>query len=241
MPKNPLTLSSLMTKCRQRTDMVNSTFVTDGELRGWANIALAELHDILVLAYQEYYISPEDYSLPAENPGILPDSFYKCLGVDMSMTGSFDGSSVVYRLRPYRFQERAAYSNPLMTASRSTTTFYNIRGNEIHFIPNPTIGATVRLYYVPEAKYFEEDGTEDALTIYDMAPRVAIGWEEFLINDVCMKMVLKEEGDASPYASLKSSQAKRLAKVSKVKDPGESKGIVDVGVGTLQRNYVNWV
>ena len=247
MPKNPLTLGQLMTKCRQRTDMVNSTFITDAELRGWANIALAELHDILVMAYQEYYIEEKTYNLPSENPGELPENFYKSLGVDMSMTGDFGGSSVVYRLRPYSFQERAAYSNPLMTASRSTTTFYNIRGNNIHFIPDPTIGATVKLYFVPQAVYFSEDttpagtGVDDGKTIYTVAPQAAIGWEEYLINDICMKIVMKEEGDPTPYASLKNAQAKRLRSVTKVKDPGESKAITDVGIGTLQRNYINWM
>lgn len=241
MPKNPLTLGSLMTKCRQRTDMVNSTFITDDELRGWANIALAELHDILVLAYEDYYVNTEDYNLPAQNPGTLPDSFYKTVGVDLSMDGAFGSSSITYRMRPFSFQERNAYSNPLVVASRSSNTFYNIRGNEIHFIPNPTIGAVVRLYYVPEAKYFDEGGADDLKEIYSVAPRVAIGWEEFLINDICIKIAMKEESDAGGFAALKEAQRKRLETVSKVKDPGESQGITDVNVGTLQRNYINWV
>tara|TARA_R110000824_G_scaffold94917_4_gene228638 strand:+ start:349 stop:1014 length:666 start_codon:yes stop_codon:yes gene_type:complete len=221
--------------------MLNSTFITDSELVGWINIALAELHDILVTTYEDYYVSTEDYSLPADNPGTLPDSFYKAIGVDLSMSGSFEGSNVVYRMRPYSFQERAAYSNPLMTASRSTSTFYNIRGNEIHFIPNPTVGAAVRLYYVPEASYFSEAAIQPGDTIGDVAPRVAIGWEEYIINDVCMKIVMKEEGDPTGFASLKNAQRKRLETVAQIKDPGESKAITDVSIGTLGSNYVNWM
>lgn len=241
MPKNPLTLGQLMTKCRQRTDMVNSTFITDDELRGWANIALAELHDILVMSYEDYYVNTQDYTLPGDNPATLPEDFYKVIGVDLSMDGSFGGSSVVYRMRPYSFQERNAYSNPIVIASRSTNTFYNVRGNEVHFIPNPTIGASVRMYYVPQALYMAENGNDDGKEIYSVAPRVATGWEEFLINDICMKIAMKEESEAGGFAALREQQRKRLEMVAKVKDPGESTGITDVNVGTLQRNYVNWV
>lgn len=243
MPSNTLKRDDLMAKCRQRVDMTNSKFVTDLELIGYINLAMADLHDILVTSYEDYYISDTDYAVPGSNPGTLPADFYKALGVDLSMNGSFDGSSITYRLRPYSFQERNAYSNPLMTAAVFTNTFYNIRGNEIHFIPNPTVGGVIRLYYIPEASYFVEDMSlpEYNKEIKDIAPAVAIGWEEFLILSTCVKMVMKEEGDPSALYKLLGDVRKRLMVVTQNKDAGESTSISDVTTGTFQRNYINWM
>ena len=242
MPSNTLKRDDLMAKCRQRVDMTNSKFVTDLELIGYINLAMADLHDILVTSYEDYYILDTDYVVPGSNPGTLPANFYKALGVDLSMNGSFDGSSITYRLRPYSFQERNAYSNPLMTAAVFTNTFYNIRGNKIHFIPNPTVGGVIRLYYIPEASYFVED-TSSAYNdeIKDIAPAVAIGWEEFLILSTCVKMVMKEEGDPSALYKLLGDVRKRLMVVTQNKDAGESTSISDVTTGTFQRNYINWM
>ena len=56
MSNNTVALSQLMTKCRERTDMVDSTFVTDSELKGWINIGMCQLHEILVNVFEDYYM-----------------------------------------------------------------------------------------------------------------------------------------------------------------------------------------
>ena len=243
MPNNTLKLSELITKCRQRTDMTNSGFISDVEIVGYINLAMADLHDILVTSYEDYYINQTDYTLPlTDGTRALPDSFYKVLGVDISMSSSFDSGSVTYRVRPYSFQERDAYSNPVMVSARTTNTFYNIRGNNIYFIPDPTVAAKARLYWVPEATFFASTGSgwEDQ-QIKTVAPAVAVGWEEFIILSVCIKMVMKEEGDPGNYYRLLKDVRERLTNVAKVRDPGESKAIRDVSVGTLQQDYINWL
>ena len=86
MPANTITCSDLMTAVRRRADMEGSTFVTDAEVRSYINVAMAELHDILVQKYEDYYVSETTYTLPiADNKGTLPDAFYKALGVDLSL------------------------------------------------------------------------------------------------------------------------------------------------------------
>ena len=199
MPNNTLKLSELITKCRQRTDMTNSGFISDVEIVGYINLAIADLHDILVTSYEDYYINQTDYTLPlTDGTRALPDSFYKVLGVDISMSSSFDSGSVTYRVRPYSFQERDAYSNPVMVSARTTNTFYNIRGNNIYFIPDPTVAAKARLYWVPEATFFASTGSgwEDQ-QIKTVAPAVAVGWEEFIILSVCIKMVMNNSSSGN--------------------------------------------
>jgi len=51
------TLGTLRTTIRQRTDMVNTQFVTDPELNGYINSSIQELYDLLIAAYGEDFSS----------------------------------------------------------------------------------------------------------------------------------------------------------------------------------------
>ena len=67
MPNNTTTLQNLIDRVRQRADMEGSTFVTDAEVIGYINVAMAEMHDILVTRYEDYYVESKQYTLPADN------------------------------------------------------------------------------------------------------------------------------------------------------------------------------
>ena len=145
MPTNPTTLAQLIVRVRQRADMVGSAFVSDAEVVDYINVAMAEIHDLLVTKYEDYYVSTTTYTLPGSNPGTLPATFYKALGVDL------DAGGVSYRLKRYSFQDRNMYNSPGVVAARIADTRYNVQGNQIKFIPAPTISGTVTLHYVPAA------------------------------------------------------------------------------------------
>ena len=48
-------LNDLRLKARQRSDQVNSQFVTDSELDGYVNNSYSELYDIIVSRYDDDY------------------------------------------------------------------------------------------------------------------------------------------------------------------------------------------
>ena len=227
MPNNTLTLANLITAVRRRADMVGSTFVSDAEVVDYINVAMAEIHDVLVTKFEDYYVSTQEYVLPGANGSALPDQFYKALGVD------FDVGGVTYRLRPYHFQERAMYNSPAIVSSMITNTLYHIQGNVIKFIPSPTVSGTATLHYVPEPLQFStsESGYMDK-TIHDKAPAVAYGYEEYVVIDAAIKCLQKEESDVQVLLVQKQQQLERIEQAAGKRDAGESYAITDVEVGT---------
>ncbi len=81
---NQVSLAELITRIRQRADMVDTQFVTDEEITSYCNESLGELYDLIVgSAAQEYFMrSCNIYELPpwgrgltAADPGWYRDGF----------------------------------------------------------------------------------------------------------------------------------------------------------------------
>ena len=228
MPNNTTTLQNLVDRTRQRADMEGSTFVSDTEVIGYINVAMAEIHDILVDRYEDYYVSSEPFTLPADNPGTLPNTFYKALGVD------FDTGGTTYRLRRFSFQERNVYNSPAMVAGRVTNTLYAIQGAEIKFIPSPTVSGTATLWYVPEAQQFATSGSGFMdVTVVTKAPAVAFGYEEYVVVDAAIKCLQKEESDVQMLMVQKQQLKERIENAASNRDQGEPTAITDSRAGTF--------
>ena len=228
MPNNTTTLQNLVDRTRQRADMEGSTFVSDTEVIGYINVAMAEIHDILVDRYEDYYVSSQQFTLPADNPGTLPNTFYKALGVDFNTGGT------TYRLRRFSFQERNVYNSPAMVAGRVTNTLYAIQGAEIKFIPSPTVSGTATLFFVPEAQQFSTTESEYmAKTIQSKAPAVAFGYEEYVVVDAAIKCLQKEESDVQMLMVQKQQLKERIENAASNRDQGEPTAITDSRAGTF--------
>tara|TARA_R100000951_G_scaffold88262_1_gene76266 strand:- start:4001 stop:4645 length:645 start_codon:yes stop_codon:yes gene_type:complete len=208
--------------------MEGSTFVSDTEVIGYINVAMAEIHDILVDRYEDYYVSSQQFTLPADNPGALPNEFYKALGVDFNTGGT------TYRLRRFSFQERNVYNSPAMVAGRVTNTLYAIQGAEIKFIPSPTVSGTATLFFVPEAQQFATSGSGfmDA-TVVTKAPAVAFGYEEYVVVDAAIKCLQKEESDVQMLMVQKQQLKERIENAASNRDQGEPTAITDSRAGTF--------
>ena len=228
MPNNTTTLQNLIDRVRQRADMEGSTFVTDAEVIGYINVAMAEIHDILVDRYEDYYVSSQQFTLPTDNPGTLPNTFYKALGVDFNTGGT------TYRLRRFSFQERNVYNSPALVAGRVTNTLYAIQGAEIKFIPSPTVSGTATLFFVPEAQQFATSGSGfmDA-TVVTKAPAVAFGYEEYVVVDAAIKCLQKEESDVQMLMVQKQQLKERIENAASNRDQGEPTAITDSRAGTF--------
>ena len=86
------TLSELRTQARQRVDAVGNNFFTDAEINNYLNSALAELHDLLVTKYEDYYVNKLSFSLVADQDtysfsSLGLNNFFKLLGID-AVSGS---------------------------------------------------------------------------------------------------------------------------------------------------------
>ena len=234
MPANTITCGDLMTAVRRRADMEGSTFVTDAEIRSYINVAMAELHDILVQKYEDYYVdSSTTYTRPiANNKGTLPNAFYKMLGVDFTAGGS------TYRVRPYKFEERNMYGNAGTTAGIANNLTYHVQGNEIHFRPADALpSGTITIHYVPPADQFATGGGDDsdALSVNNRA--VAPGYEDYIVIDAAIKCLLKEEADVTVHLVQRESARRRIEEAAGKRDAGESYAISDVTTGTAISDF----
>ena len=224
MPNNTTTLAQLITRVRQRADMVGSTFVSDSEVVDYINVAMAEIHDLLVTKYEDYYVKDS-----SESP---KSGDYKALGVD------FTSGGLTYRMMRFTFQERNMYNAPAIVASRIADTRYAIQGNKIKFIPSPATSGTAKLHYIPEAQQFDAGST--SATIVSLAPQIAKGYEEYLVVDAAIKCLMKEESNTQPHMIYKEQLRKRLEAASANRDAGESSKITDVRTGVYLDDHINY-
>src|SRR5437016_1425591 len=88
MPPGTTTLATVRTAVRQRTEMVNSQFVTDAELNSYINASYYELYDLLVQKFGDDYFVATAYLFTADGVAdsyTLPSDFYKGLGLDIAI------------------------------------------------------------------------------------------------------------------------------------------------------------
>ena len=144
-----MNLEQLRVACRQRADMVNSTFITDAELNSYINASYFELYDLLVQKYgNDYYVQEYYFNLVGNQSRYdLPEDFFKLLGVDLSIGSGPDGW---VSLRPFTLAERNRYSTAnVQTWIGVTNLRYRLSGNKLWFTPSPQTGQEIRLWYIP--------------------------------------------------------------------------------------------
>jgi len=91
-------------------------------------------------------------------------------------------------------------------------------------VPITQSGQTLRIWYVPRPNQLINDtDTLDAVA----------GWEEYIIADVCIKMLAKEESDVSIFA------AQKMAMLKRVEDEAEDRNLADPSCvsDSKQRNF----
>lgn len=220
------TLAEIKVQTRQRADMVDNDFIEDAELSNYINASLAELHDLLIAAYnEEYYM--ESVSFSADGSSIafdLPDgdnydsapAFYKLRGVDVSS----DGGSTWSNVKRFNFNKRN---------SDQSTFAYNLLGNphleyrlvgsEIRFNRIPDSNLQFRLWYHPVSTTLV-NGADEFTDVN--------GWVEYVVVDCAIKMLQKQEDDVSVLLAQKAALAERISAMAQNRDANEPETISDV-------------
>jgi hypothetical protein len=192
-----ISVSTLVTRCKQRADMEHSTFISDSEILTYINSSYQELYDILVSSFQDYYVSNASLIITSGNTFALPSDFYKMLGLDYDIGGTY------YQLRRYNFNERNQNTN------YRTGKQYRIQGNNVNIEPSGEAIGTYKLYYIPAANIL----TSASSTIDNCN-----GWEEYIVLDTAIKMKEKEESDVGALMGAKQAMLKRIENMSKERD-----------------------
>lgn len=208
-----MSLGALRLLSQQTADRVNSNFVTLPEWNTYINQSYFELYDLLVTLFEDYYLaSPYTFTTDGINDGYaLPSDFYKLMGVDC---GQSENNNARITLHKYDFIERNRYIYPSVT-----NTFYgvfNLRyrvlGSKLHFIPIPSAGQVITMWYIPKlTQLLQDTDTVDGIS----------GWTEYIVVDAAIKALEKEESDVSALLVRKQALLKRIEDSAMNRDAGQ--------------------
>ena len=242
-----MSLQELGIQCRNRADRLNSDFVSLSELNSYINQSQYELYDILIDAYEDYYKAPnaifysvggnqQIYPMPNgiipflndQKNNFIPPPVYKLLGLDMGLNTSNNGWVTVDK---YNFIDRNRFFYP-NTASTIYGVFnvqYRWMGNNLELIPVPSQGQPFRIQYIPRLPVL--------LQPTDLTSTSISGWLEYVITDVAIKILQKEESDVSVLMAQKMALKQRIQEAASNRDAGRPDSISDVrGNGWWSRN-----
>ena len=208
------TLTEFRTRSRQRADMVNSKFVTDAELDYFINASYGELYDLLVNTRGEnYYVNSHDFTTTSNiDTYPLPADFFKLMGVDYVTS-----NTQAITLKAFRWQERNRFREPFYNV-RNYNLMYQIRGNDLVFIPTPNGNQKIRLWYIPRHTELVNDFDEfDGIN----------GWEEYIVIDAAIKMRVKEESPVEELMIAKQDMKARILSACAGRDSSEPPRVVD--------------
>lgn len=213
------TLSDLRTRARQRADMVNSQFISDSELTSFINASYAELYDLLIQTYEDYFVSSETFTLASSDAGVraLPSDFYKLKGVDYDLNGSY------VTLYPYDWNTRNLRQQSVSSLYRRDFDLsYRVMGSNLRLEPRDNATGSFQLWYVPSytALSADSDTVDSNITRNN--------WEEYIVIDTAIKMLAKEESSTNHLIYEKQQMVKRIEASAMDRDVDQPERISDV-------------
>lgn len=217
-------LGAIRMQAQQRADRVNSNFVTKTEWNDYINQSYFELYDLLVTAYEDYYLneytfqtdgSSSRYPLPngviTNLNGSVARPFYKLMGVDLGLANN-DNAWVTLKNFDFISRNRYVFPNITSTFAGVFNMRYRVMGNDLMFIPTPSAGQYVRVWYIPRMLRLLKDT--------DMADGIS-GWTEYVIVDAAIKALQKEESDVTVLMAQKVALLDRIQTSAMNRDAGQ--------------------
>lgn len=169
-PPSEMSLYEFRLRAQQTADRVNSNFVVQTEWNSFIRLAMYELYDLLITAYEDLFASSyvfiqtngttQNYPLPDGVTNYLggnyngvsgapAPAFYKLAGMDLGVNTS---NNAWVTLLKYDFIERNKYVYP-----NSTSTIYGVynmryrlMGNNVNIIPTPAGNQQLKMWYSPK-------------------------------------------------------------------------------------------
>lgn len=227
------TAQNLVDLIRERSDIVGSYFITDAMLLGWLNASLAELHDLLVGASEDYQLSTATGTITSSAEGSnnfnLPADFYKCRGLDRDIGGRYTS------LRPFSLLERNEGSDPRFVRfpEEGDAQRYRIGGSKCWIIPASAAPGTYRLWYAPRYS---------ALSLGSTVPdhMDLNSWHEYAVADCGIKVLQRQDLDPSVFMSQKQALQARILTSAKARDASGVKTIKNTRFGADWDGYRRW-
>lgn len=243
VPTGEKCLGQIRLNSMQKADRVESNFVTVPEWNTYINLAMFELYDLLVTTYEDLYVAPAiqfvcdgvtyQYPLPngsnsfldANNPAIsfTPKPFYKLLGIDLALQNVNNAYVTVNKFN-FIERNRFVYPNTSSTLYGVFNLQYRLLGNNsIMFIPTPSGGQAIRVWYIPRLTELLQDT--------DTTDTSVSGWVQYVIVRAAMYALQKEESDVTMLTQELLFLKARIEDTSMNHDAGQADTISDVRNG----------
>lgn len=210
-----ITAGRMIDRILNHADMDYSAPVKRSNVLEYINESMAEVYDILVLRFENYFISKKLININttyATYP--LPDDFYKLLSVN------YIESEYKYSLDTFMLCDLEKYNN---ITSDNKYLKYRILGCDINFNVEPSSAGTIEIWYVPQCRLFKFETDEVNIS-------VPVTWEDYIIYDCVSKCLMKIENDsAKDWAAKKVETKKRLESMSSNRDNSDVVCVVDSG------------
>ena len=207
-PPSEMSLFELRLRSQQAADRVGNDFVTQSEWNAMLRLSCYELYDLLLASYDDLYSnasvtistngSLSGYPLPdgcsnylggvyGGTSGTPAPALYKLAGVDLSVNQSPVNPARI-TVKKYDFIERNDFVYPNSNSSiyGVSNMRYRMMGPNISFVPNPSSGQSVILWYAPKLTGLLAD--TDITTIGFS------GWLRYVIVRASKYALDKEEG-----------------------------------------------
>lgn len=227
-----MTLGQIRLNAMQRADRVNSNFVTLPEWNQYINQAMFELYDLVTTVYEDYFIAQpiqfatngalSQYPLPNGiltfqdglnvSQSLVAPAFYKLVRVDLQVQNVNNG---YVTMKKFNFIDGNDYVFP-NSASTIYGVFncrYRVMGGNIQFIPTPTGGQGIRLWYIPRLTMLLQDTDTTTIGIN--------GWIEYVIVRAAKYALDKEESDSSILTQELMFLKQRIQEAASYRDVGQ--------------------
>lgn len=208
-----LSLGQIRQMAQQRADRVNSNFVTTAEWNTYINQSAYELYDLLVNTYEDYFVTtPYNFQTDGVSQQFsLPPNFDKLMGVDCGLDNT---NNAFITLQKFDFIARNRYIYPNITSTflGVFNLRYRLVGSTLFFIPTPSAGQYIRVWYIPRMVQLLQDS--------DLLDSVS-GWSEYVIVDAAIKALQKEESDVTVLLAQKQMLQKRIEESAMNRDAGQ--------------------
>lgn len=205
-PPSEMSLFELRLRAQQTADRVNSNFILQSEWNSFIRLAMYELYDLLITAYEDLFASSyvyiqtngttQNYPLPDGVTNYLGGNyngtvgtpalaFYKLAGMDLGVNTS---NNAWVSLKKFDFIERNnfVYPNSTSTIYGVYNMRYRLMGNNVNIIPTPAGNQQLRMWYSPKLSALLADT--------DLTTIGFSGWLRYPIVRAAKYALDKEEG-----------------------------------------------
>lgn len=214
------TLGNLVLECRQRTNKENSTFYTDQEMNSMVSQSYKSFYDKLVTAYgDDYFVQVPFTWTTGKNQQLypLPTDFYKQLLVEVALNPQDPNSYIT--LRMFNLINKNLWNYPNQYTMYGVSNLrWRINGNNLMIVPQTQGNQTIRMWYVPRPSQL--------INATDLVDGVS-GWEEYIVCDVCVKMLGKEESSTQLFLTQLVAMDERLDEMASNRSLGEPQTVSD--------------